>query len=392
MLGVVLAGSAVVSPLYRVYQVRWHFSDITLTAVFAVYAVTVMAVLLVAGSLSDRVGRRPMIAIALAAEAAAALLFLTAGGVGALYGGRILQGVATGAAASAAGAAILDLQPAHRPTLGSTVNACASSIFLAIGAMAAGVLVQYAPAPTRLVFWVLLAASLVGLVLLSLMTDPVRRQVVRLEHFRPRAGVPVAARRAFLAALPALVASWALGGFYFSLAPSLTEQLARSTDTVWGGLAIFLLSTPAGMASYSGRQMIPRKAMTWGSAMLAAGSAATLATVVERSTVGLLVSTAFAGLGFGLGFLGAFRHLTNLATDDQRGALVATIYVVSYLAFSVPVVIAGAAVTRFGLHEVAITYSAVITFLAVCSTLAGTFQRDPTGTSPVRIPAGSASS
>lgn len=392
MLGVVLAGSAVVSPLYRVYQVRWHFSDITLTAVFAVYAVTVMAVLLVAGSLSDQVGRRPMIAIALAAEAAAALFFLTAGGVGALYGGRILQGVATGAAASAAGAAILDLQPTHHPTLGSTVNACASSIFLAIGAMAAGVLVQYAPAPTRLIFWVLLAASLFGLVLLSVMTDPVRRQTVRLQHFRPRAGVPPTARRAFLAALPALIASWALGGFYFSLAPSLTEQLARSTDTVWGGLAIFLLSTPAGMASYSGRQMIPRKAMTWGSAILATGSAATLAAVVERSTAGLLISTAFAGLGFGLGFLGAFRHLTNLATDDQRGALVATIYVVSYLAFSVPVVIAGAAVTRFGLHGVAITYSAVITFLAACSTLAGAFQRDPSEPTPVQVALGSTSS
>lgn len=373
-LGVVLAGSAVVSPLYRVYQLKWHFSAITLTAVFAVYAVTVMGVLLVAGSISDRVGRRPVIAIALVAESGAALLFATAAGVGSLYGGRLLQGVATGAAASAAGAAILDLQPDNHPTLGSTVNACASAAFLAVGALAAGLLVQYAPAPTRLVFWLLLAASLACLVLLALMADPVRRQALRLAHFRPRAGVPPPARRAFVAALPALVATWALSGFYFSLAPSLTEQLARSTDTVWGGLAIFLLTAPAGFASFYGRQTVPWRAMTWGNAILAAGSGGTLAAVVESSTAGLLASTAFAGIGFGLSFLGAFRHLTDLATDDQRGALVATIYAVSYLAFSVPVVIAGAATTRFGLHVVAIAYGSAITALAVMATAAGAVQ------------------
>ncbi|HET9690207.1 MAG TPA: MFS transporter [Acidimicrobiales bacterium] len=377
MLGVVLGGSAVVSPLYRVYQVEWHFSEITLTAVFAVYAVTVMAVLLVAGSLSDQVGRRPMVALALIAEAVAAVLFLTAGGVASLYAGRVLQGVATGAGASAAGAAILDLQPGDRPTLGSTVNACGSSIALAVGAMAAGLVVQYAPAPTRLVFWLLLAASLAGVAVLAVVDDPVARKAVQLAHFRPRAGVPAGARRAFVTALPALVATWALGGFFFSLAPSLTEQLAGSTDTVWGGTAVFLLSAPAGLASFRGRQMLPGSAMAGGSAVLAFGSAGALAAIVAGSAAALLVATAVAGVGFGLGFLGAFRHLSGLAPDDERGALVATIYVVSYLAFSVPVVVAGAAVSHFGLHDVAVTYAAVVTVLGLSSALGGARGRRP---------------
>lgn len=371
VLGVVLAGSAMVSPLYHVYQEEWHFSSASLTAVFAVYALAVLAVLLVAGSLSDHIGRRPMMAVALAAEAGAAWLFLSAHGIGALYGGRVLQGVATAGAASAAGAALLDLQPSRRPTLASTVNATASSGFLAMGALGAGILVQYAAAPTRLVFWVLFAASLAGLVLLVFMAEPGGRRPLRWAVLRPRAGVPPVVRRAFLAALPALVATWGLGGLYFSLVPSLTEQLARSSDTVWGGAAIFLLCAPAALAGFALRRVAPGTAMVAGCTILAVGSAATVGAIIAGSTAGLLLSTVLAGIGFGLGFLGAFRHLAGLAPDDQRGALVATIYIVSYLAFSLPVIAAGVAATHFSLRDTAIVYGAAVTVLAAMAAAAG---------------------
>ena len=364
VLGIVFAGSAVVSPLYRVYQERWHFSPVSLTAVFAVYAIAVLVVLLIGGSLSDHIGRRPMMALALVSEVVSAWCFLSAHGLGALYAGRVLQGVATGAAASAAGAALLDLQPLHRPTAASTVNAIASSAFLAAGALGAGLLVQYAPAPMHLVFWVLLAASLVALGILALMDEPGARRPVNAAVLRPRAGVPTAARGAFVAALPALVATWALGGLYFSLAPSLAEQLARSNDAVWGGLVIFLLCAPAAVASVVAREVHPGTAMVVGSCVLAVGSVATVAAVLGRSSTGLLVSTVVAGVGFGTAFLGAFRHLVSLATDDQRGALVATIYIVSYLAFSLPVVAAGMATDHFGLRSTSVAYGAAVAAFA----------------------------
>ena len=374
VLGIVFAGSAVVSPLYRVYQERWHFSPVSLTAVFAVYAIAVLAVLLVAGSLSDHIGRRPMIALALASEVVSAWLFLSAHGLGALYAGRVLQGVATGAAASAAGAALLDLQPSHRPTAASTVNAIASSAFLAAGALGAGLLVQYAPAPTHLVFWVLLAVSLAGLAVVAVMGEPGVRRSLSPAVLRPRAGVPRAARRAFVAALPALIATWALGGLYFSLAPSLTEQLAHSNDAVWGGLVIFLLCAPSAVASLVVRELHPSRAMVMGSWILAVGSAATVVAVLGRDNAGLLFSTAVAGVGFGMAFLGAFRHLVSLATDDQRGALVATIYVVSYLAFSLPVIAAGMATDRFGLRGTTVVYGAVVAAFAVLAAVAERIQ------------------
>jgi MFS family permease len=106
-----LFAAAAPSPLYGVYQARWRFSAITLTAVFGVYALGLLVALLVFGSVSDYVGRRRVISLAMAAGAGACGLFLAAHGVGLLFAARALTGAAVGTAASAVGAALIDLQP-----------------------------------------------------------------------------------------------------------------------------------------------------------------------------------------------------------------------------------------------------------------------------------------
>jgi MFS family permease len=95
-----LAASAAPTPLYRVYQARWGFSASTLTAVFAVYVLFLLMTVLIFGSLSDHVGRRPVIITALAVDTAACILFLLAHGVGVLFCARALQGIAVGLAAT----------------------------------------------------------------------------------------------------------------------------------------------------------------------------------------------------------------------------------------------------------------------------------------------------
>src|SRR3984957_12174878 len=102
-----LASSSAPTPLYAIYQVRWSFSPVTITVIFGVYAVAVLTSLLVAGSLSDHVGRRPVLVGALSAQAIVMLLFAFAGGVDVLLVARVLQGLATGAAVGALGAGLV---------------------------------------------------------------------------------------------------------------------------------------------------------------------------------------------------------------------------------------------------------------------------------------------
>jgi MFS family permease len=148
-LGLLLFASSAPSPLYVVYQSSWGFSAITLTSVFAAYALALLATLITAGSLSDHVGRRPALLVALGIEMVGMLLFAEARNVEWLFAARILQGVATGVAMGAISAALLDLQPDDNPRLGALMGVAAPLSGLAAGALVSGFLVQYAPEPTR---------------------------------------------------------------------------------------------------------------------------------------------------------------------------------------------------------------------------------------------------
>src|SRR5882757_1427752 len=201
--------AAAPSPLYGVYQAQWRFSAITLTAVFAVYALALLVTLLVFGSLSDYVGRRRVILASLAMAAGACGLFVAADGVGLLFAARALQGAAVGTATGALGAALIDLQP-EGSAIAPVVTIAAGQLGLAAGGLGTSALVQYGPAPTRLIWWLLLGVSLAAAVAVPAMPETVSGRPGVLASLRPRVAVPRQARATFATALPCLIAAWML--------------------------------------------------------------------------------------------------------------------------------------------------------------------------------------
>jgi MFS family permease len=360
-----LAASAAPTPLYRVYQVRWGFSATTLTAVFAVYVLFLLMTVLIFGSLSDHVGRRPVIMTALAVDMAACILFLLAHGVGALFAGRALQGVAVGLAGSALGAAMLDLRPIG--SLASLVTTNAGTVGLALGALGTSVLVQYGPVPTKLVWWLLLGTFLAAILLAAATPEPGTVRPGALASLRPDVSVPRSARGTFARAAPCLVAVWALGGFYLSLGPSLAAQLSGSHNLLWGGVITFLLTGLGAVTSLVFRNSAPPAVMLGGCLGLLGGAVVTVAAVVASTPALLLLGTVMAGLGFGPANLGAFRVIMARASASDRAGLIAAIYIVNYLAFGLPALIAGIATSHFGLHDTALVYSVAIALLAAAA-------------------------
>jgi predicted MFS family arabinose efflux permease len=363
--------AAVPSPLYVVYQHRWGFSTITLTAVFAVYAIALLVTLVTAGGLSDFLGRRPVLAVSLVIEVASMAVFLTAHGVGQLLVARILQGIATGAALGAISAGLVDLQPAHRPRLNALVNSLAPTVGLATGALLAGLLVQYAPAPTTLVFTLLLVAFVLLAAALVVVPETVAPRPGALASLRPRATVPSQARRQFLTVTPALVAAWAVGGLYMSLGPSLAAGVLGVANHVVGGLVVSTLTGAGAVAVLAMRDRTPRQMMTFGVTVLAAGTTLTLLGVALAALPVFFAGTAVAGAGFGTTFLGGFRALAALAGPHQRAELFAAMYLVSYLAFSVPALLAGLAVTVVGLTDTTIAYGGMVVLFALSALALG---------------------
>jgi hypothetical protein len=176
--------------------------------------------------------------------------------------------------------------------------------------------------------------------------------------------VPRPARGTFAAAVPCIVSGWALGGLYLSLGPSLAAQATNSPNLLWGGLVIFLICGTGAAAALALRGISSRATMLTGCLFLLAGMAATCGAIATTTAAAFLAGTAVAGVGFGLAFLGSFRMITALAGPDERAGLVTAVYIVGYLAFSVPALIAGVATTSFGLHSTALVYSASLAVLA----------------------------
>ena len=369
VLGLFMFAASAPSPLYQIYAASWHFSPLTLTVVFALYAIALLAALLVTGRLSDHLGRRPVIIAAIVIEIAAMACFIAAGSTEVLGLARTLQGAATGMAIGALSAALVELSPGRAPV----VNSAAPTFGLAAGGLGASVLVQYAPAPTRLVYWLLLAGFAAGAVLAAFMRETGEKRPGTLASLVPNAAVPPRARRAFIRVAPCLIALWALSGFYLSLGPGLAATIVGSGNRLWGGLVIFLLCGCGGVAVVLARKAAARPAMLYGCAALFVGVGLTFAAITAGSFALFACGSAIAGAGFGLSFLGAFRTLSSLAAPSERAGTIAVIYIVSYLAFSIPIVAAGIATASFSAHSVALVFSASVAGLAAIGTVAGLY-------------------
>ncbi|MGW5480424.1 MFS transporter [Streptomyces sp. NPDC004008] len=373
------AAASAFSPLLVVDQHRWGFTPTMLTTIFAVYALGLLVALLTVGGLSDYVGRRPVLAGALIVEAASMGMFLTADGVGLLLVARILQGLGIGASIGSIGAGLLDLQPSTTSRLGSLLNSAAPAAGLGLGALGSGVLVQYAPAPTMLVFALLVTVFLVLTVAVFFLPEPVAPRPGAWASLRPRMAVPSQARRSFLAIMPCLVATWAISGFYLSLVPSLAVGVLHIGSHLVGALALTTFFSAGTVGSLVSRNLAPNRAMAVGCVALAAGTGLTLLALVGPSTPLFFLGTSLAGAGWGSSLLGSWSALAALAGPTERAKLFAFVYVVSYIAFGLPAVAAGLVIPSLGPRATTMWYGAAVIALTLLAVLiAAVRRRTPT--------------
>ncbi len=357
-----LAASAAPTPLYAIYQQRWGFSPVTTTIVFGVYAVAVLASLLTFGRLSDYAGRRPVLLSALAVQVVSLIVFATASGLGDLLVARVIQGLATGAALGAIGAAMLDIDRER----GALANAMSPGLGTGSGALLSALFVRYLPAPTHLVYLALIAVIAVQAAGVALLRETVTRSRVPATALVPEVRLPRSVRGPILAATPVLFAVWALAGLYGALGPALVHALTGSGSVVLGGASLGLLTATAVSSVYLLRKAPARAVMLAGIVALVAGVAITLVALGSGSAWLFFAGTAVSGVGFGSGFQGGVRTVVPVAAPHERAGVLSLLFTVSYLGLGVPAVAAGfLAVHGAGLTGAARDYCAALLVLAV---------------------------
>jgi predicted MFS family arabinose efflux permease len=355
-----LASSSAPTPLYSTYQARWGFSDLTVTVIFGVYAVAVLVSLLVFGSLSDHVGRRPLLLAGLGTQVLVMLVFAFAGNLDVLLAARVLQGLATGASLGAIGAGLVDLHAKHGPV----ANASALMAGTASGSLLSALFVQFLPAPTELVYLFLSGVFLLQALGVALVAETSARVPGARRSLRPTLALPPQVRGAVAIAAPSLVAVWTLGGFYASLGPSLAQFVARDNSMILGGAALFLLAGTGAATVLGFHRTEARRFALFGALAMIVGSALLLWGVAARSLPIFALGIFPAGAGFGAGFHGGLRMIVADAEPHQRSGVISVVYVISYLSLGLPAILAGALVVDSSLAQTAEEIGAGVIVLA----------------------------
>jgi MFS family permease len=364
VIGLGLFASITPTPLYHAYSALWHFSPLTLTLIYATYALGVLASLLLVGGVSDVVGRRPVLLAALGGLIAATVLFIVADSAAWLFVARGVQGVATGAALGAAGAALLDLHPRRDPAAAGLANGVAATAGIGLGILLSSSLVRIGWEPRVLPYALLLALAAIAFTGVYWMPEPVlERSRLRLTVQRPR--VPSVVRPQFVLAGLAVLSSWSIAALFFSLGPQLALQLFHSTNVIVSGVGIVALAGSATLAQLLTARTAPWIAASTGSIALAAGMVMIVLAAATDSSVAYLAGSIVGGAGFGAAFLGGLRALVGAIPPEYRAAVLAAFFVVAYASLSVPAVLAGVLVTHVSLQSTFEIFGSAVAAIAL---------------------------
>jgi hypothetical protein len=366
------ASGAAPTPLYHQYQQSFGLTPFVVTIIFAAYVLSLLTALLTVGSLSDYIGRRPAVLGALALNIAAMVMFMTADSAITLIAARAVQGFATGLATATLGAAILDTDRSRGPVL----NSVTAFSGMTVGSLGAAALVSYAPHPGQLVYFVLLLLSAAETLVLWHMPETAQPKAGAIASLRPHVSVPSQARGALVRVTPVTIATWALGGFYFSLMPALVRAATGVTSPLVGGLVVSALTFSGALSVLSLRSVPAGRILGGGIVALATGVAITLAGVHAQLVWLMLAGTIVSGTGFGATFSGTMRTVLPLAKTHERAGLLSAFYVEGYLSFSLPAVLTGFLAPIVGLTVAANVYGAAVIVMALMSMFAVGFSRN----------------
>ncbi|MET9800191.1 MFS transporter [Streptomyces sp. NPDC006368] len=362
-----MAGTTLPTPLYGLYREELGFSELMVTVVFAVYAVGVIATLLVAGDHSDRAGRRPVLLYALGLAAASAVCFLAQGGLPLLFAGRLLSGFSAGLLSGVGTVTVMELAaPEHRSRAGLAATA-ANMGGLGCGPLLAGLLAEYAPLPLRTPFLVHLALVAVACVIVLLLPETVGG-ARRRTPLRPRGlHVPPEVRGVFAPSALVAFAGFSLLGLFTAVAPAFLSRALGVTDLAVAGLVVFsvFLSSTVGQ-SLTGRLALD-VAAPLGCLMLVVGLVLVGASLWARSMPLLVAGAVCGGLGQGLSFRAAVTALGAAAPAAHRAGTISSFFVVAYTGISLPVVGVGAMTMWLGLEEAGLTFTTCVTVLVAAT-------------------------
>jgi MFS family permease len=366
MIAVLFAGSTVLTPLYVIYKQAFGFSQITLTLVYAVYVIGNLAALLMFGRVSDVIGRRPAALAAMAVAVASALSFLFAESVAWLDIARILSGLGIGVGAGTGTAWLAELVATDDKSRAAIIATSTNFLGLGLGALAAGLLAEYAPWPLRLTFVVYLAVLVLVMVLVWRTRETISQPGKLADvSMKPRFSVPGEIRTGFVAPAVTGFGAMALVGFYAALAPSILAQQLHVTNHAEAGALFFELAIVAAVTILATTRLSSRGTMLAALVLMTPTVALIVAAQVFASMAIMIAATAFCGVAAALGYRGSLQVVNQIAPADRRAEVVSAFFICCFCGNALPVIGIGILSTVTSATMASLAFAGMITVFSL---------------------------
>lgn len=367
VLFVAMLGSNLPAPLYELYRVRFGSTTFAMTVVFAAYPLALVATLIAFARLPDRLGRRPVMALGIAAAAIGSVVFALANGVAPLIAGRLCSAVAIGALGAAGPPALVELDSSHDRRRAALVATFALSLACGVAPFFSGVLAVTTPSPLVAPYLVHLVLCALALASLALVPET-RRAAFSASAVATRLGTD--ARRTFVAATLTSGIVWWLASLFVSVVPAFVATLLGQRSPALQGALALIVFVVSPLAQTLARGVTDRTAARAGLVGTAVALAALLGAVPARSLALFALGSVVAGAAHGLGFLGAQSAVNRVAPPEARARLSAQFYAATYVCIGIPILVVGALTTRAGLYEALAFVAAVAAVAALVLALA----------------------
>ena len=337
------------TPMMVFYRGERVFGDVFVDALLASYAAGIAISLLISGPLSDRYGRRtvmlPAPAVALVGSA-----LIAAGETNSplIFVGRVLSGISIGMAMTAGGSWIKELStpsfdPSAKPGAGARRATMSLTAGFGLGALLAGCLAEWGPAPGQTPYLIHILLSVVSMA--GLLTVPETRQSAHLNvkgSFWSDIATPVALHPRFLlAVLP--IAPWVFGcaGVAYAILPSLTQDKVSIPIAFSAVITMVALTFGFGVQQISDTYLRHggTRGQQLGLGLIIAGMLLAVWTAHERSLVGAAIAAIILGTAYGVCMITGLTEVQQLAGPDDLGGLTAIFYAVTYLGFFFPMIL-----------------------------------------------------
>ena len=337
-----MAFTTVPTPLWSLYAQRDHLSSLTVTLVFAVYALAVALSLFLAGHLSDSHGRRRVLMPALALEILAGVVFVLWPSLPGLLLARVLSGLGVGAVTATATAWLGELGAGGRRAQVVAIGANLGG--LGLGGLISGLLAQWAGQALLVPFVVVTAALALAWVALLGAPETRVRLAPRPRYHPQRLAVPPGSRGRFLAAALGAAITFAVFGLLTSLAPSfLAGTLHQPSHALAGAVAFAVFATAALTQTLSASRPTHQLLAVAIPAMLAGLALLTIAVWLPSPSLGVfLAGDIVVGAGGGLMFKGAIATVSEISSQEHRAEALAGLFLAAYLGLAGPVIGLGA--------------------------------------------------